>query len=198
MVCGVTSDRSSLPKFSRRVLKNEVGKHGGIRFIRHVRAEADADVKRPIQMQINRGPELCIGSPSRLTKSAKESPCFSMPIRLAIIGTKAVGIRAAGPPTASHAKLHIFDAKILFGALCQMHHSETVQSGDGLLGVVLKILANDKDRLAITVAIWVREAMSAASEASPDSFFHKYRNSSRVYQTLYPAELTVYCPVCGL
>src|SRR5271156_6028416 len=39
--------------------------------------------------------------------------------------------------------------------------------------------------------------MSAARDMSPDIFFQRKRNSSRVYQMLKPAELIVYWPVAG-
>src|ERR1035441_9703118 len=44
------------------------------------------------------GPNWCIGSPSRLTKSAKESPCFSMPMRLAPTPTRLSGLAPPGRP----------------------------------------------------------------------------------------------------
>src|ERR1039458_6751365 len=44
------------------------------------------------------GPNWCIGSPSRLTKSAKESPCFSMPMRLAATPTRLSGLAPPGRP----------------------------------------------------------------------------------------------------
>ena len=101
------------------------------------------------------GPNWCIGSPSRLTKRANESPCFSMPMRWAKTGTRLSGLAPPGrprPPTRNSMSL----TRTSFSArCCQLDHARTVQRGDGLLGIILEILANDEHCLAIPVTCGV-------------------------------------------
>jgi hypothetical protein len=70
---------------------------------------------------------------------------------------KAIRAGAAGTAAASDAKLHILDADVLFRALCQLDDARTVQCGDGLLGIILEILANDEHCLAIAEAFGIGE-----------------------------------------
>jgi hypothetical protein len=71
-------------------------------------------------------------------------------------GDEAVGTGAAGTAAAPDAILHVLDADALLGTLRQVDHAETVQGGDGLLGIVIQVLANDEDGLAVAVAVRVR------------------------------------------
>ena len=80
-----------------------------------------------------------------------------MPMRLATDADQAVGAGAAGKAAAADAILHVLDADALLRTLRQVDHAETVQGGDGLLGIVIEILANDEDGLAVAVAVRVRE-----------------------------------------
>ena len=106
-------------------------------------------------MQVIGGPTWCMGSPSRLTKSAKESPCFSMPMRLAmtLAGSRA---SATGYPRPSMRYSSLIFAPFS-GALRQVDQPGAVQGGHRLLGIVVKVLADDEDGLAVAVAARVRE-----------------------------------------
>src|ERR1035441_8834297 len=58
---------------------------------------------------------------------------------------------------APEAKLHIFDVRASLRTLCQVDHARAVLACHGFLGIVIEILANDQDRLAVAIALRVRE-----------------------------------------
>ncbi len=43
------------------VLEYDIGEQGRVGLVRHVRAEADADVERPVDAQVGRGADLAHG-----------------------------------------------------------------------------------------------------------------------------------------
>jgi hypothetical protein len=69
---------------------------------------------------------------------------------------EAVRTGAAGTAAASDAILHVLDAGAFLRTLRQVDHAETVEGGDGLHGIVIEVLANDEDCLAVAVAVGVR------------------------------------------
>jgi len=62
-----------------------------------------------------------------------------------------------GTAPAADAELQVLNARALFGTLRERDHAGPVERRDGLLGIVFQVLANDQDRLAVFVAVGVRE-----------------------------------------
>ena len=73
----------------------------------------------------------------------------------------------------SKAVLHVRDESACARTLCQVDHARTVLGHHGFLGIVVEILANDQDRLAVVIPVWIRKVASAASETSPAIFFQR-------------------------
>ena len=80
-----------------------------------------------------------------------------MPMRLAVMGTRRVGGVAAGKAAAADAVLDVLDADAFFGTLREVDHARAVQGDDGFLGIVVEVLADDEDGLAVAVAVGVGE-----------------------------------------
>src|ERR1700722_20929942 len=93
------------------------------------------------------GPNWCMGSPWRLTKMAKASPCFS--------NADALGL--APGQRAPEAILHILQKGSFLRTPCQVNHAYAVLADHRLFGVILEVLADDQDHFAIAVALGIRE-----------------------------------------
>src|SRR3954463_5028354 len=58
---------------------------------------------------------------------------------------------------AAKAVSHVGDESVFARTLRKIDHTRTVLGDDGLLGVVVEILANNQDRLSIVITVRIRE-----------------------------------------
>jgi hypothetical protein len=125
----------------------EVPLQSSIGLVRQMRAEADANVKRSVEVKVNRWAELLHRFALQADEDRDGIASLSIPIRF-------------GPDVREHAPetiLHILEVRASFRTLCQVDHTRAVLADHGFLGIVIKVLANDQDRLAVAVAVRVRE-----------------------------------------
>src|SRR5882757_4534005 len=139
------------------VFEDDVREHCGVCLVGQVRAEADTGVEGTVEMQLDGWAELM----HRLALEAEEDgegvASFFDADAFGDDGREGVGAGAAGTAAACDAELHVLDAGVFFGAPGEVDHAGSVQSYDGLFGVVVEVLANDEECLAVAVAVGVRE-----------------------------------------
>jgi len=96
-----------------------------------------------------------MGSPSRLTKSTKESPRFSMPMRFAATPMPRVRPVATRMPATFNA-IRLLDAGALRGRCARWINPAPCRAVMASLESFVEVLANDENGLAIAVAVRVR------------------------------------------
>src|SRR5580700_6567426 len=143
--------------FAGGVFEDDVGEYGGIGLVRQVRAEADADVEGRVDVEGDGWAELVHGFALEADEKGDRVSTLFDADAFGYDGDEAVGAGAAGTAAAPDAILHVFDAGVLLGTLREMDHTGAVQGDDGLLGIVVQVLANDEEGLAVAVAVWVGE-----------------------------------------
>src|SRR5664280_2114437 len=148
--------RYGLADLAGGVLENDVGEHGGVRFVRQVRTEADADVEGLVDVQVDGWAELVHGLAFQADEEREGVAMLFDANAPGHDADKAVRAGAAGPAASSDAKFQALDPGALRRTLRQVDHAETVHGGDGLLGIVIEVLANDEDRLAVAKTVRVR------------------------------------------
>src|ERR1019366_6687277 len=137
------------------VLENDIGEHDSIGLVRQVRAEADADVEGPVEAQVDGWAELVHRFAFEADEEREGGAVLFDADALGHNVDEAVRTGAAGTAAAPDAILHVGDADALPRTLGKVDHAETVEGGDGLLGIVIEVLANDEDCLAVAVAVRV-------------------------------------------
>jgi len=139
------------------MLENNMGEHSRIGLVWQVRAEADADIEGPVDVQVDGWTELVHRFAFQADEEREGVAVFFDANALGDDTDEAVRALTAGTAAAADAKLHVLDAGTLRRTLRQVDHAKSMQGNDGLLGIVFKILANDEDGLAVAVAVRVRE-----------------------------------------
>ena len=160
------------------ILQNHVCEHRRVGLVRHMRTEADADVERGVEVQGHVGTDLV----HRFAFGAEEKREI-----IAVLFQAEANGRFARVTGVGFETLRLLDVGVFRRALRHVNQPGAVQGGHGLLGIVLQILTNDEDGLCgqlKTVFVLAAKVMSAAREMSPETFFQRKRNSSRVYQML--------------
>src|SRR5580698_3821405 len=138
----------TLPYPSCLTLQCNIGDYRRVHGGRQMRAEADADVKRLVEVERNGRPELMHG----LTLQANEDGN-----RVAVLfNAHALGMNTV--ELAAETVLHVFQEDGAVGAEGEMNHARAVLAEHGLLRVVIKVLADDENYLAVSIAvgIWKR------------------------------------------
>ena len=150
------SKDSTLADLARGVFQNNIGEYCRIGLIRQVRAEADAGVEGSVEVQVDGWAELVHRLALQAYEEGEGVAVFLDADALGEDRDEAVRAGATRTAAAAHAKLHVFDADVLLHTLPQLDHARAVQRGDGLLGIILEILANDEHCLAIPITrgVW--------------------------------------------
>src|ERR1019366_6370865 len=137
----------ALAHLSRGVLEKDIRKHGAIGLVRQVRAEADPHIERCVEVQDDRRSELR----HRFALQAdKDGDGIA-----ALFDSDALGadIGEHAPETV----LHVLKVRTSFRTLCEVDHPDTVLAEHGFLGIVIQVLANHQERLAVAIAFGIRE-----------------------------------------
>ncbi len=121
-----------------------------------MRAETYANIEWPVEVQVDRRTELVHRFTFQADEEREGIAALFDADALRHYVDEAVGARAAGTPAASDAILKVLDSDVLLRTMRQVDHAETVQRGDGLLGIVIQVLPDDKQCLAVPVAVRVR------------------------------------------
>src|ERR1700733_811463 len=119
-----------LVDFACGVFQNHVGYNCGIRGLRQVRAEADAYVKGPVEVQVDGRAELVHRFALQAYEQGEGVALFFDADTLCEHRHQAVRAGAARPAAAANAKLHVFYTHVFFRALSQLDHARTVQGDD--------------------------------------------------------------------
>ncbi|MHB1743303.1 MAG: hypothetical protein ACYCPO_16985 [Acidobacteriaceae bacterium] len=112
-----------------------------------MRAEPDADIKRAVEVEMDRRAKLVHG----LALQADEERDG-----VALL-FNSDALRHDPGEAASEAKLHIRHGGASGRTLRQVDHASPMLPGHGFLGVVLEVLANDQHSFAVAEALRVRE-----------------------------------------
>src|SRR5665213_1985291 len=123
-----------------------------------MRTESNAHVERPIKVQSDRRTKLVHRLACHADKDREGVTALFNADTFSVNSNKTVRARAAKEAAASDPVLHVCDADILLATLRQVNHTATVQSDECLLGIILQVLPNHQDCLAIVVSvrIWKR------------------------------------------
>src|SRR5215813_1079858 len=120
-----------------------------------MRAEAKADVEGLVEVQGDGRSELVHGFAFETEEDGKGVAFLFEANALGDHGDKTVGAGTAGTTTASDAELQILDASVFLGPLCEVNHAGAMQGDDGFFGVVVEVLADDEEGLAITITVGI-------------------------------------------
>src|SRR5450631_739197 len=112
-----------------------------------MRAEADADVERSVEMQCDRRPELVHGFTLQADEDGEGVA--------ALFDSDALGMDAC--ETASETILEILHEDGLVGAVGEMDHACTVLAEHGFLRIVVEVLAKDENNFAVAESVGVEE-----------------------------------------
>ena len=103
------------------------------------------------------GPNWCIGSPVKADEEGEVVAALFDADAFGGDGDQQSGVLPPGTAAAANAVLHVVDADAFFGTLRQMDHAGAVKRDDGFLRIVVEVLADDEDGLAVAVAVGVGE-----------------------------------------
>src|ERR1017187_1098177 len=138
----------ALPHLPGRILQHKVGQHTRIQRGRQVGAEANTNIERPVEVDLDWRTELM----HRFAFEADEDGD-----RIAVLFDADAACHHVGQ-AAAEAIGHVLHLRAFFRAVGQVDHACAVLADHGFLGVVVEILANDKDGFAVAVAFLVRKA----------------------------------------
>jgi len=103
----------NLANFASGIFENDVRKHSRVRFIRQVRAETDANIKRPVEVQVNGRAELVHRFAGHADVESKLIAALFNADALGIGGDKVVGAFTSGQAaTAADTIFHILNAHV--------------------------------------------------------------------------------------
>src|SRR3984885_3869256 len=129
-----------LANFPGGVLEKYIREHTGVWRNWIVRAEADADIKRAVDVKLDWRAELV----HRFSFYADEE----RKVVAVLFNSNALG-HDSWKEAAADPVLHVLDHGILFRPLCEMHHARAVFAGHDLFGVVVEVLTDDQHQLAV-------------------------------------------------
>src|SRR5208283_2589066 len=119
-----------------------------------MRAEANANVKRSIEVECNGWAVLMHGFPHHADIEGNGVTMFVNANASDFEIGRSVGI-AARQSNGSKAIFEILEACALFRAPCQMDHAGSMLSRHGFFGIVVQVLANHQHRLTVVETLWI-------------------------------------------
>ena len=157
---GFVTGTATLVDIAGWVLQQHIREQGGVERGRQMWAEADAHIKRRVEVEADGRTKLVHGFAGQADKNRKGVAV--------LFDSDALGFHSG--QGSSEAKLRILHECTLICAPGEVDHAHPVLADHGLFGIIFKILPNHQDDLAIAVAIRVEKGSVGRERNVPGHF----------------------------